>query len=142
MLTKKLNSNGTKAVQRGFGDARMLPYKEFHSALGRPYYMQDVDTVEYRYENGVLRVAALVEITRADMDKDVNDKYLNGILERFKLRDAQGALVTTLADKLNVHAYVTLFRADCSTFWVYDLTEQDDWAEMTPDEYATFLKGL
>lgn len=148
-MHKKLNPNGTKAVQRRYGDIRMRPYREFHSSLGKGYYMQDLDAVEYRYVDGKLRIAALIEITRADNDKTVDEHYLNGILERFRLRDSQGSLVIAMADKLGVPAFVVLFREDASEFWVFCLADPENdwestesWLAMTPDEYTHFLEVL
>lgn len=148
-MYKRLNPNGTKAIQKRYGDIRMRPYREFHSGLGRGYYMQDLDSVEYRYEDGKLRIAALIEITRADNGKTVDEHYLDGILERFRLRDSQGSVVVEMADRLGVPAFVVLFKEDVSCFWVFCLADplsqwvgNEGWVEMEPDQYAHFLEVL
>ena len=145
-MNKKTLPNGAKAYQRKDKEDRAIVYRDWHREL-KGLYMFDLDSVEWRYKNGVGVPVAIIELTRVDHERNgrpivVSKRYLDAILERFLERDTQGKFIMHMASCVNVPAYLTLFREDCSQFWVYNITEAIYWVKYTPEEYKDFLGGL
>lgn len=139
MLEKKLNSDGTKAYQRGDDrEDRSLIYRNWHRTL-KEFIMFDVDTIEWRYRNNELIPVAIIELTRTDSE-NVGEKYLQAILDRFNIRDKQGEMIRKVADALKVNAYITLFNQQLSKFWVYNLSQNRGWRIFNQKQYIDFLK--
>ena len=141
-LEKKLTCSGAKAHQRGDTENRILPYSLWHRTLDRSLLMLDVDFIEWRFQNGELIAVGVMEVTRVDSAKDVNENYLNSILRRYDSRDLQGNVARKVAEALKTRAYIVLFRENCSEFWVYDLTYNRGWMHFDPKEMKAFLKRL
>ncbi len=141
-LEKKLTYSGAKAHQRGDIENRILPYSLWHRTLDRSLLMLDVDFIEWRFRDGDPVPVGVMEVTRVDSGKDVNENYLNSILQRYDIRDLQGKVARKVAEALRTRAYIVLFRENCSEFWVYDLTCNRGWIHFDPKEMEAFLKRL
>ncbi|MBV9673356.1 MAG: hypothetical protein JO076_11115 [Verrucomicrobia bacterium] len=141
-LEKKLTASGAKAHQREDTENRILPYSLWHRTLDRSLLMLDVDFIEWRFKDGELIPAGVMEVTRVDMGKVVDQGYLESIVRRYDMRDLQGRVAREVAKALKTRAYVVLFREDCSEFWVYDLTYNRGWAYFNPEEMEAFLKRI
>lgn len=112
--------------------------------------MVDVDFIEWRFRptqgegEPEMYAAGVIEVTRVDKGKNVDERYKNQVLTRYDARDLQGKAARKLAQALNTKAYIVLFREDCSEFWVYNLT--DNWKEWryfpSPILMAAFIRGL
>jgi hypothetical protein len=83
-----------------------------------------------------------MEVTRVDMGKKVGPRYLQSILRRYEQRDMQAAAARKVAQALGTKAYIVLFRADCSEFWVYNLSDRRDWQRLSSQGMETFLQSL
>jgi len=140
-MNKKTLKDGQKAYQRSDKENRVQPYLDWHRNL-KGLYMLDVDSIEWRFKKGIMTPVAVIEITRVDNDKIVTRKYLDAIIERFFKRDMQGKATLHVANALSCPAFITLFKEDCSMFYVYNLTDAEYWVKYTPAEYTGFLEQL
>jgi len=141
-LEKKLTESNAKAHQRTDAENRILPYSRWHRTLDRSLLMADVDFIEWRFRNGEIVPVGVMEVTRIDLGRVVNENYLNAILQRYNVRDLQGRIARKVAEKMGTKAYIVLFREDCSEFWVYDLTNSIGWDYYNPQEMENFLRWL
>lgn len=142
MIEKKLTPSGAKAVQRNDDEWRAKPYSEWHRTLDKSLLALDVDYIEWRFKDGNLYPVAVIEVTRTDKGKVVNNAYLNTIRERFEVRDLQGRAAVRVATALGVKAFIVLFREDCSEFWLYNLSDRKGWCYFTPLQMEEFLLKL
>lgn len=144
-MRKKYAGSGAKDYQRSDYEDRAQEYRLWHRQLDRRLIMLDVDAIEWRMKDGILRPVGVFEITRVDTNKSVDKRYLDAIIQRFFQRDLQGQVANEIARKLNTQAYITLFRQSCTEFWVYPMSESTcgQWKHYkTPQEYENFLLSL
>jgi tryptophan 2,3-dioxygenase len=141
-MHKKTTSTGAKAYQRADTEWRIKPYSDWHRTLSKKLLMLDVDFIEWRYRHGKLVAVGVMEVTRVDKDKEVNQQYLRAIRQRFEERDVQAQAARKVAAALGTKAYIVLFREDCSEFWLYDLTETKGWYHLSPERMEKFLESL
>jgi hypothetical protein len=122
-MEKIYTDNGTKAYQRGSDyEDRSKAYKDWHRTLDRSLIMLDIDSIEYRFKDGVLTPVGVFEITRTD-DDSISINYLQAIKDRFFKRDSIQALsALTVALALKTKAYITLYSKSTENFWVYCLS--------------------
>lgn len=141
-MDKKLTDSGAKARQREDSEWRAKQYSDWHRTLDKSLLMSDVDFIEWRFIDRKLVAVGVMEVSRADNDKDVNQGYLNAIIRRYEERDLQKRTAVAVAQALNTKAWIVLFREDCSEFWVYNLTSMRGWWHRTPVQMKEFLKSL
>lgn len=141
-MEKKLTATGAKAYQRADAEWRSKPYSDWHRTLSKDLLMVDVDFIEWRYKNGELVPVGVMEVTRVDVGREVNQGYLDAIVQRFEQRDLQALAACKVAAALQTKAYIILFRADCSEFWVYNLTNRRGWWHLEPAKMEEFLQKL
>lgn len=152
---KKKERSGAKSIQTTLGHVtcpncyetipeRFTPYREWHLKVGRQYYAQDIDQVEYRFRNGAITPVAIFEMTRADIGKGkLHDKYLSAVLDRLSGRDTQGRLVRLIADRLGTDAWIVVYRPNLSIFHAYNLQQDTGWYLFEgKTEYAKWLRSL
>jgi hypothetical protein len=141
-MHKRKTYSGAKAYQRSDTENRLKAYSDWHRTLDRKLYTTDVDFIEWRFVNGILTPVGIMEVTRVDKGKNVDDKYLNEIIQRFEQRDMQAKAIRKVAACLNTKAYIVLFREDCSEFWIYFITDSKGWYFCDPNRMENFLKAL
>ena len=141
-MEKKVTPSGAKAYQRTDAEWRIKPYSDWHRTLASNLLMLDVDFIEWRYRDGELAPVGVMEVTRVDRGRTVDQRYTDAILQRFEQRDLQARAARKVAEALKTKAYIVLFRQDCSEFWVYNLTDRVGWAHYTPPQMAEFLQRL
>lgn len=141
-MFKKTTASGSKAYQRTDTENRIKPYSDWHRTLDRKLLMLDVDFIEWRYRNGQLVAVGVMEVTRVDNGKQVNEQYLSAIINRFETRDLQARAAKQVAAALKTHAYILLFREDCTEFWIYNLSTPNGWKYLEPEQMHNFLKSL
>jgi hypothetical protein len=141
-MEKKVTPSGAKAYQRTDAEWRAKPYSDWHRTLASNLLMLDVDFIEWRYRNGELTPVGVMEVTRVDKGRTVDQHYTDAIIQRFEQRDLQAQAARKVAAALRTKAYIVLFRQDCSEFWVYNLTDRTGWAHYTPQQMADFLRRL
>jgi hypothetical protein len=141
-MEKKLTGSGAKAYQRDDTSSRIKPYSDWHRTLDKRLYMADVDFIEWRYRNNELVAVGVMEVTRVDMGIEVNQGYLEKIVQRYEKRDLQGMVARKVAEGMKTKAYIVLFREDCSEFWVYNLTDRRGWGHCDPKKMEDFLLQL
>jgi hypothetical protein len=141
-MEKKRTETGAKAYQRADAEWRIKPYSDWHRTLAKDLLMLDVDFIEWRYRDGDFVPVGVMEVTRVDLGKEVNQRYLDQIIERYEQRDLQGIAARKVAAALQTKAYIILFREDCSEFWVYNLTNSRGWWHLDPEKMEAFLKKL
>lgn len=141
-MHKKTTTTGAKAYQREDAEWRIKPYSDWHRTLSKKLLMLDVDFIEWRYRNGELMAVGVMEVTRVDKGKEVNQQYLRAIRQRFEERDLQAHAARKVASVLGTKAYIVLFREDCSEFWLYNLTDAKGWYYLTPERMEKFLESL
>lgn len=144
-------ASGEKKRQRPIekeGDG--YQYREWRRQLVEGCMHLDVDQIEWRFFNRELVPVAVIEITR--YSESVEDTvahngstqpkpgYFTAILQRFE-RDIQGRATRLLAEKLDVNAYIVLYRYDCSEFWVYNLTQAKGWEHFDEKRMLKFLRS-
>lgn len=100
----------------------------------------DIDFVKWRYINNKPVPVAITEITRCD-GENVNDHYLQAIIDRWYIRDRQAELVNTLAKLLGVPAFLICYQKDMRWLEVFNLQDKS-WTKFTPDGWADFLNNL
>jgi hypothetical protein len=141
-MEKKITDSGAKAYQREDTEWRAKPYSDWHRTLDKSLLMTDVDFIEWRFIDGELTAVGVMEVTRVDMGKEVNQAYLDNIIHRFEVRDFQAKAARHVAEKLGTKVYIILFREDCSEFWTYNLTDKRGWAHYNPQQFEAALKRL
>ncbi len=114
-------------------------YKAWHLTLPDRLYMQDIDSIEYRFKQGRRVPVAVIETTEiAEGAKP--ERYLP---EVGKARKGQAAVAVQVAQGLKVPAYYVAYAHDMETFWVVTLRAKvRRWHEMTRERYVEFLEGL
>lgn len=139
----KTRPDGTKDRQHWDGSDRTQGYRDWHRrALSRGCMMIDMDAVELRRRDGVPVPVAVTELTRIDGDVPVGANYLRAIQTRYFDRDAQGALICLLADRLRVPAYVVLFAKDLTAFYILHLARRTWSRQMSEAEYCQWPERL
>jgi len=141
-MEKKRTETGAKAYQRTDAEWRIKPYSDWHRTLSKDLLMVDVDFIEWRYKDGELVPVGVMEVTRVDAGRKVNQHYLDAIIQRYELRDLQALAARHVATALRTKAYIILFREDCSEFWVYNLTNRRGWWHLNPTQMQEFLQRL
>lgn len=141
-MEKKQTGSGAKAYQRNDTEWRIKPYSDWHRTLSKDLLMLDVDFIEWRYRNGEPVPVGVMEVTCVDVGREVNQEYLDAIVQRFEQRDLQALAACKVAAALQTKAYIILFRADCSEFWVYNLTNRRGWWHLDPAQMEEFLQRL
>lgn len=137
-----MNENQSKALQRSDGEHRVKPYMDWRRTIKRGLYMLDVDDIEWRYRNGKQVAVGVLEMTRVDGDKPVGEGYFQAVLNRFLNRDMQGKTTKIIAEALGTHAYIVIFRYNCSEFFVYNLTLEGAWVTYNEKQFIEFLDAL
>lgn len=140
-MEKKQTLEGTKAYQRNDVEHRAKPYLEWRRHITGGLYLNDIDSIEWRARGGVLKPVAVIEVTRVDLGKQVGSGYLSAITDRFMNRDTQGYMTQYIAHKLEVPAYINLFRQDNSEFWIYSFSDKT-WSYKSPQQMVEFLRSL
>jgi len=150
-LEKKKTASGAKARQRPDTEDRSLVYRDWRREVvgkgkGRSTcYTSDIDQIEYVIVNNQVVPTVLLELTRYDFDEYDGpsqnwEKYLAAILDRYFLRDAQGIFVKAVSQKMDIPAFIVLFRNDMESFWLFDVNDKDAlWVHKSPDEYKEWL---
>lgn len=134
-----------KAVQVADERAEGLDeYKRWRIALGVGA-VWDVDQVEWRWVDGDLRPVAVIELTTVApgfvfADADHTHRYLAKVVERYDKGQGQNAL--TVADGLNVNAWVVLWMPEMRTFFRYCLSFPTQWERLAIYEYKRWLITL
>lgn len=141
-MKKKLTESGAKAYQRNDNENRIKQYSDWHRTLDKDLLMLDVDFIEWSIKNGELIPVGVMEVTRVDKGKEVNQQYLDAITSRYEERDLQARATTHVARKLNTKAWIILFREGCEEFWVYNLSNNRGWWHLQPTGMVRFLKQL
>lgn len=141
-MIKETTTSGSKAYQRKDSEDRARPYRDWHRNLGAQYACSDVDSIEWRWRNGEPVPVAVIEITMADNDVNVCQKYLDAIIDRYENRDKQAALTRKVAIALGVNAYILLYRRNMMQFWLYNLSEKTGWSVMNNKQMSDFLRKL
>ncbi len=141
-MEKKTTDSGSKAYQREDTEWRAKPYSDWHRTLDKSLFMTDVDFIEWRFINNELTAVGVMEVTRVDINKEVNQVYLDNIIHRFEVRDFQAKTARLVAEKLGTKAYIILFREDCSEFWTYNLTDKQGWRHYNPEQFEIALRRL
>lgn len=140
--------SGSKAYQRKDNEDRGRAYRDWHRRLAHTLLATDVDSVEWRYIGNELRAVAVIETTRVDSGRVVDEGYLRNIIERFDNRSIQGDAARAVAAALGVPAYLVLFRQDCSEFWLYKLSRPAaerkpwEWRHLSAQQMETFITRL
>jgi hypothetical protein len=143
MQKKMTTSSGSKDHQRDDWEDRAAVYRNWRYKAGLSRgYVADIDQLEYRFIDGVFTPIALLELTRVDDENWISPQYLNAITERFK-RDGQGKVAREVASLLGLacEAWIVLFRKSLSEFWIYNLTLEKGWVQMSQVEYRNWLNG-
>jgi hypothetical protein len=127
-------------------------YQDWHRRLRQAYnvaaYAADVDLIEWRLRGGVFVPVALTEISRVPNRYQggelvsLPDEYRAAVLERYNSRDLQGHSSRTVARALGIHAYIVLYREDCSEFWIYNLTRGTGWVHLNPEAMVDFVREM
>jgi len=109
---------------------RDLTYSRWHRTLGDPYYMIDLDSIEWRSGKGIV---ALIETAR--FEAMVYKK-------KFQLK-----VLKELAERIGAPAFLVLYNDELTFFEVYNLLSAHEWSLCTKkimnrDEYSRFIKNL
>jgi len=136
---------------------RAVRYREWHATLGKGFYANDADQVEWRDTGPRARPVATIELSRVDRFPLRSPfGYRADALRRITERDSQRFYAMTIAKALStlaasipgadpsisVDAFFVLFHADLSLFHVFNLSKNLGWWEMNKEGYALFLKRL
>ncbi len=140
MLEKKMNDSGQKAYQRNDTEDRSLPYRNWLRTVETNGYFLDVDFIKWKIIEGKWVPRAITELTRCDSET-AGQNYLLAILERYFVRDRQGAIMSALAQQLGVPAFLVLFQVDMKWVKVYHFADQR-WYDYTPENWAFYLQTL
>ena len=112
---------------------RDLSYNIWHRKLGNPFYMIDVDCVEWRAGRGVVALIEKALITgKFTLQQIIQYK-------RFEIK-----VITEIAAKLNVPAFMVFHTENLDQFEVYQIkNEQAHFlGTYTEKGYSDFVKAL
>lgn len=120
-------------VKPEFTGKRDLSYNKWHRTIGAPYYMIDLDCVEWRSGRGTV---AIIERT---LD---STKYTQEQIVEYKQFEI--TVTWEIAQKLQVPAYLVFYNAQLTEFNVYTIKDNEAkfWLTMNTDQYTTFLRNL
>lgn len=144
-MFKKLNDIGVKDKQREGDIDSSAPFKKWHRLLGREYYAQDVDLIDYRYYRGRIRYAAIMELTKCFNDNGPDEDYLNSLLSRWRDRDGQAKVMVDIASRLSAPLYIVLFTVKLDSpdlFWILSVEKLKWWSAVPPDRVANWIRHL
>lgn len=131
-----------KGRQRADSEERTLEYREWRWNWGKGLYVTDIDQIEYRMDNKRPRFVAILELTRLDGDARPPPGYFHAILDRYRKRDAQAKATAEIARRLEVGAYIVLYRWNLVEFWVTDLRDtKGRWWHLHQKEYREWIGG-
>jgi len=123
-----------KMVKEERTEKRDLRYSKWHRTLGNPYYMMDLDCVEWRSGRGV--VAIIEKAIRT------HDQLLQ---ELIKNKEWEMKVMLEIATKLEIPAYVVYHEKDLSQFYVLEVKNSEQkptWRVMAKEEYSEFIRTL
>jgi hypothetical protein len=144
-MFKKLNDLGVKDKQREDNIDHSIPFKSWHRLLGREYYAQDVDLIDYRYYRGRIRYAAVMELTKCFKEEGPDQDYLDSLLARWKDRDGQAKVMIDISSRLGAPLYVVLFtvkEGQPDRFWILSVEKLKWWNSVSSDRVANWIKNL
>jgi len=122
-------------VKPEFTGKRDLTYNKWHRTLGNPYYMLDVDCLEWRKERGIVAV-----VERSLYRKECG--YSQRDIINFKKFEIK--VITELSQKLKVPAYLVFYNEELTIFDVYKIENEKAifWKTMNHEQYADFIRNL
>lgn len=131
---------GNKRTQRNDAHIdRTADYRTWRRTFRHDCYVSDIDQVEWRITAGKPTPVVVLELTRIDGEMPPPRKYLDAIVTRMTKRDAQGATIVALADRLGVDAVIVLFRENLREFWLWNLSRPTQWFHRSRDQYEEWL---
>jgi hypothetical protein len=140
--TRKILSNGAKAVQRTDDVDRAKEYKDAVRVAGCG---QDVDLVLYNKTPQGIRYVGVFEITQREphpLYTYAGENYLQSILNRYR-NDMQGTIACDMAKRFGCHAFIVVYDTGCGAFWVYDLTIDKGWKHHDSlDAHTAWIRKL
>lgn len=139
-MEKKINSAGQKAYQRSDREDRSLIYRDWLRKVKTGGYFIDVDMLKIVWKDGTPTPVALTEITRCDRP-EITDRYLRAIEYRWFKRDRQGQIIKSLAELMNIPAYIVLFQKELNWIYAYSFDDRA-WTKHTTDTWADYLSNL
>ena len=102
----------------------------------------DIDQVEYRIVDGEFIPVAVLELTRTDEAVRSAVALQTAVLHRISEENIQAKVLVSMAEHLDVDAFLVLFVADLSEFHVYNLSTENGWWVMNPERYQYWIDGL
>lgn len=135
-----------KGKQRKDREDRMAAYREWRHDLGDGMFCADVDQVEWRVKAGQLVPVATIELSRLDGEMLYPEKYLEATLRkrwpRTGERSFQRQHSEYVARRLGVPCFFVIVKWDLTTFWIYNLTNDEGWWTVDQEDYIKWLRSL
>ncbi len=138
MADRITNEDGTKARSGKDNTAFLRAYSDWHRTIGRDYYANDVDWLEWRIGPSGPEIVALIELTFSE--ETPGNSYCEAALARFK-RDGQYTITNMVSGALAVPAYFVIARYDLKVFRVCRLRDEE-WRGWDEPHYREWIKNL
>jgi len=138
---RTLNEYGTKTKSGNInspGHRENPNYSDWHRTIGRDYYANDVDWLEWRIGPEGPQVVALIELTYSE--NTPGRRYCDVALARFK-RDGQYTITKMVSQALEVPAFFVIARYDLEVFCVCRLSN-GAWSECDEPRYRKWIQSL
>lgn len=140
-MEKVLNSSGQKARQRTDKEDRTMPYRDWLRTINGNGFFFDIDMFKCRYVDGKPQIVAITDLTRTDTETVPGQRYLDAITDRWFNRDSQAKLLLSVAEKLEVPAYLVLFPTSVTWLYVFSF-QRREWKLFSPEEWEKKLQEL
>lgn len=120
-------------VKPEFTGKRDLIYNRWHRTIGQPYYMLDLDSVEWRSGRGVVAIIERSLLTNVYPVEKVLE------FKKFEIKVA-----SEISQKLGVPSFLVFYTDDLQTFHVYKIQNEQASPQATMDngQYSQFLRSL
>lgn len=117
-------------------------YREWHRTLPAHCLVMDIDQFEYRRDpSGQLHPVAIIETTAYDGPACKN--LLEAVYRRIFEESCQGAFLKTLADRLDIPAYIFLHTEDLDEIWAFNIREPNgEWKSTSKERVANWISNL
>ena len=123
-------------VKPDFTQKRDLTYSLWHRTIGEPYYMIDLDSVEWRGDRGIV---AFIEC--AIFDPESQNK-LYQLIDRKKI---ETKILYELQQLTRHPAFLVLHTPNLTTFWIFKIWNDGEvilQQAVGKEDYANWLRSL
>lgn len=143
--SQRKSSHGGKGRQNISREDRLYDYRCFRYSIPGPPYMNDIDSIEYRFVGDKIVPLAIVELTvmeYAPPSAAALAKFLEKTWIRWFKTDSQGRFVKEMARRLDLPAYLVVLEPGAYIFHHTKIEATPAWRRLDREQYTNWIEGL